>query len=152
MRSAPYDVAFVDALLSSYALSLSEPLVPSHLALADAAAWLYGQAEFALLAHDTQDDPRFVYANVAAQRCFERPWEELVGMPSRLSAEAPDRAERAAMLEQVTKDGFSRGYRGLRVARSGRRFWIEQGIIWNVRGPTGVLLGQAASFRETVPA
>jgi hypothetical protein len=147
----PYDPVLVDALLRSYGAALSEPLVPAHVAPADAVAWLYEQADFALLAHDAQPDPRFVYANLEAQRCFERTWDELIGMPSRLSAEAPERVERAAMLAAVAERGFSRDYRGVRVAKSGRRFWIEQGIIWNVRSPSGALLGQAALFRRTTP-
>lgn len=125
---------------------MSEPLVPREVPAADAVAWLYREAALAVVAHDTQADPCFVYANVAAQRCFERPWGELVGMPSRLSAEAPERAERAAMLEQVARQGFIRDYRGLRVAASGRRFWIEGGLIWNVRRSDGSLWGQAACF------
>jgi hypothetical protein len=152
MLHAPYDLAFVKALISSYGAALSGPLVPANVAPADAAAWLYAEAGFALLAHDTREDPLFVYANLEAQRHFESSWQELVGMPSRLSAEAPERGERAAMLAQVTQHGFTRNYRGLRVARSGRRFWIEHGIIWNVRGPDGEPWGQAASFAETRPA
>lgn len=144
---APYDVAFVTALLAAYETLLSEALVPSRVSASDAATWLYWQSELAVVAHDTQADPCFVYANVAAQRCFERSWAELVGMPSRLSAEAPQRAERAAMLEQVARHGFIRAYRGLRVAASGRRFWIEEGIVWNVRHADGLHWGQAACFR-----
>lgn len=143
---APYDVAFVEALLAAYAYAMSESLVPRHVKATDAAVWLYGEAEIAVVAHDTQADPCFVYANCAAQRCFERPWGELVGMPSRFSAEAPERAERAATLEQVARYGFIRDYRGLRVAGSGRRFWIEGGVIWNVRNAEGTLWGQAACF------
>jgi len=145
--SAPYDVDFVQALLAAYASALSESLVPPHVAAADAPRWLYAEAELAVVAHDTHADPCFVYANLAAQRCFERPWAELVGMPSRLSAEAPERAARAAMLEQVTRHGFMRDYRGLRVSGSGRRFWIEGGVIWNVRRADATLWGQAACFR-----
>lgn len=150
--TAPYELAFVEALLTSYSAALHEPLAPGYDDLASAAAWLYAEADFAVLAHGTQDDPLFVYANIEAQRRFEGSWDELVGIPSRLSAEAPERAERAAMLAQVERRGFTRGYRGLRVARSGRRFWIEQGIVWNVYGPGGARWGQAASFRETTPA
>jgi hypothetical protein len=152
MPAAPYAPAFVNALLASYARALGEPLVPAHLEPAAAAAWLYAEADFAVLAHDTQVDPLFVYANEEAQRHFESPWQVLVGMPSRLSAEAPERTERAAMLAQVAQHGFTRGYRGIRVARSGRRFWIEGGTIWNVLGPEGEPLGQAATFRLTRPA
>jgi hypothetical protein len=146
-RPMPYDLAFVHDLLSSYAAALSEPLVPREVPAAQAAAWLYAEAELALVAHDTQADPCFVYANLAAQRCFERPWAELVGMPSRFSAEAPERAARAAMLERVQRDGYVRDYRGIRIAASGRRFWIEGGIIWNIRRADGALGGQAACFR-----
>jgi len=152
MPAAPYDATFVAALLASYAELLREPLVPAHVPPADAAAWLYAEADFAVLAHDTQPDPAFVYANLEAQRHFEGSWQELVGMPSRLSAEAPERAERAATLAQVAQHGYTRDYSGLRVARTGRRFWIERGTIWNVQGPGGVAWGQAASFGRTRPA
>ena len=145
-----FDLPFIEALLASYERALSEPLVPVELPAAQAAAWLY-DADFALLAHDTAEDPCFVFANLQAQRCFERPWQELIGMPSRLSAEAPNRAERAAMLAGVARDGFTRDYRGIRIARSGRRFWIERGIVWNVHAEGGELRGQAACFRETTP-
>lgn len=149
MSSPSFDLPFIDALLASYLRALSAPLVPAQVPIAQAASWLYAEADFALLAHDTADDPRFVYANLQAQRCFERSWNELIGMPSRLSAEAPNRAERAAMLAGVARDGFIRDYRGVRIAKSGRRFWIERGIVWNVYAQSGELWGQAACFRET---
>lgn len=149
---APYGVAFIEALLAAHEALLAEPLIPAGVPAPDAVVWLYGTPELAVVAHDTQADPCFVYANRAAQRCFERPWAELVGMPSRLSAEAPERAERAAMLQQVARHGFLRGYRGLRVAASGRRFWIEEGTIWNVLHADGTPWGQAACFRPPEPA
>lgn len=151
MQPAPYDPVFVQALIASYAKALSEPLIPARVAPENWSAWLYEQADFAVLAHDTAEDPVFVYANLEAQRCFERAWPEIVGLPSRLSAEAPNRAERAAMLARVAEEGYSRDYRGIRVARSGRRFWIERGIIWNVWAADGTRLGQAATFRGTTP-
>lgn len=151
MSPPSFDLPFIEALLKSYTRALSEPLAPVELSLTQAAVWLYEDADFALLAHDTAEDPCFVFANLQAQRCFERPWHELIGMPSRLSAEAPNRAERAAMLAGVARDGFIRDYRGIRIAQSGRRFWIEEGIVWNVYAAGGELLGQAACFRETTP-
>lgn len=151
LPAPPSTLEFVGAMIASYARLLAEPLVPANVPTDEAAAWLYASADFSLLAHDTSEDPRFIYVNRQAQRCFERSWDELVGMPSRLSAEAPNRAERAAMLAAVVRDGFTRDYRGLRIARSGRRFWIERGTIWNVQGPAGELWGQAARFRETRP-
>lgn len=144
--------SFVDALLASHLALLGEPLAPPELGADEAAAWLYERAEFAVLAHDKREDPCFVYANLRAQQYFERTWDELVGMPSRLSAEAPERAERASLLAQVQRHGYSRDYRGLRVARSGRRFWIERATLWNVRSADGTALGQAAMFSRVTPA
>ncbi|WP_336489016.1 MEKHLA domain-containing protein [Methylobacterium nigriterrae] len=110
------------------------------------AAWLYGQAPFAVLAHDAAADPRFIYANRTAQARFEYDRAELIGLPSRLSAEAPDRAGRQALLDAVAREGFATGYRGLRVAKSGRRFWIEDGVVWQLVDRAGIVRGQAASF------
>jgi hypothetical protein len=116
------------------------------------AHWLYWEAPFCLVAHDGNSDPRFVYANLAAQRCFEYPWEELVGLPSRLSAPAGQREERAGLLASVAARGFAEGYRGLRIAKSGRRFWIENVTVWNVQDGAGCSCGQAATYSWTSPA
>jgi len=143
MTDFSYDPDFFAVLTGSYARRLGAPLVPEG---ADA-AWLYGQASFAVLAHDGGVDPRFVYANTAAQTCFGYSREELVGLPSRLSAEVPERAERQRLLDAVTRDGFISGYRGLRIAKDGRRFWIERAVVWQL-DRDGVTVGQAATFSE----
>jgi PAS domain S-box-containing protein len=143
MADRAHDPDVFALLTGSYARRLGAALVPAG---ADA-AWLYAEAPFAVLAHDGGADPRFTYANRTAQACFGYTWAELVGLPSRLSAEAPERAERQRLLDAVTRDGFSRGYRGLRIARDGRRFWIERAVVWQLdRG--GVTVGQAATFSE----
>jgi hypothetical protein len=110
------------------------------------AAWLYSDAPFAVLAHNTDADPVFTYANRAAQSCFEYKWDEFVTIPSRLSAEAPNRDERQRLLDAVARNGFIDNYRGLRIAKSGRRFWIEGGIVWELRDENGQRRGQAALF------
>ena len=136
------DPDFFALLASSYRRLLGRSLVPED---ADA-AWLYGEAPFAVLAHDSAADPCFVYANRAAQSCFGYAWDEFIGMPSRLSAEAPDRAERARLLETVARDRFVMGYAGLRIAKDGRRFRIADGIIWQLIDSDGINRGQAATF------
>ena len=152
MEPAPsWDAVWVDHMLTSYRRSLGRELAAAH-AGPDLAAWLYAQAPFCLLAHDGGHDPHFVYANQTAQRCFEYPWQELVGLPSRLSALPDGRAERARLLADVARDGFAEGYRGLRVAKSGRRFWIEDVTVWNVLDAAGRFLGQAATYQRTSPA
>ncbi|CAO4177085.1 MEKHLA domain-containing protein [Methylorubrum aminovorans] len=111
--------------------------------------WLYAQAPFAVLSHDTSADPLFVYANRAAQRVFGYTWEEFVGMPSRLSAEAPERAERQRLLDAVARDGFVSDYAGIRVAKDGRRFPVTEGIVWQLVDEDGTVRGQAATFPLT---
>jgi hypothetical protein len=73
--------------------------------------------------------------------------DEIIGLPSRLSAPAPDRDERQRLLDAVTKDGFIGNYRGLRIAKSGRRFWIEHAVVWQLIDENGHLHGQAAMFQ-----
>jgi len=109
------------------------------------------EAPFVVLAHDGSPDPRFNYANLAAQHLFERGWEELVGLPSRLSAEAPAREERERLLERVGAHGFIDDYSGVRIAQSGRRFRILRATVWNVLDPAGERIGQAATFSEWEP-
>ena len=81
-----------------------------------------------------------------AQTCFEYSWDEFIGLPSRLSAQAPERAERQALLDAVAKNSFMSGYRGIRVAKSGRRFLIEDGVIWELIDEKGIRHGAAATF------
>jgi PAS domain S-box-containing protein len=138
-----HDPDFFVVLTDSYRRRLGTALVPEG---ADA-AWLYEQASFVVLAHDGGADPRFVYANRAAQACFGYARDELVGLPSRFSAEAPERTERQRLLDAVARDGFTRGYRGLRIAKGGRRFWIEQAVVWQL-DRDGTAIGQAATFSE----
>lgn len=136
------DPEFFALLAGSYRRLVGTRLVPES---ADA-EWLYAEAPFAVLAHDTVPDPKFIYANRCAQACFEYTWNEIVSLPSRLSAEAPDRVERQTLLKAVARNGFMTGYRGVRVAKSGQRFIIEDGIVWELTDRDGVRHGQAAAF------
>ncbi len=116
------------------------------------AAWLYEEAPLCLLAHNTEADPVFIYGNRAAQRCFEYDWATLITLRSRQSADGGNHAHRAELFDVVRTHGFATGYRGLRVARSGRRFWIENVTVWNLIDDAGVPQGQAALFRQWTPA
>lgn len=136
------DPAFFALLAGSYERLVGAPLVQQ----AADAAWLYRDAPFAVLAHDTSVDPRFIYANKAAQACFGHSWDEFLALPSRLSAEPQDRAERQELLDAVARDGFHTGYRGLRVGKGGRRFLIENGVVWELIDCAGTRHGQAATF------
>ncbi len=148
LLASPRDAWFSDLLTSSYRQVVGEPLLPEGGRFGpDTASWLYADAPFCLLAHDTQEDPQFVYANMTAQRCFEYRWDEFMGMPSRLSAEAPDREDRQKFMDAVLRQGFVSDYRGVRIAKSGRRFRIERATVWNLLGHDGIRHGQAALIR-----
>jgi hypothetical protein len=150
--NASLDPAFYHLLSSSYTRLVGMPLIADEIVRhGDAAAqarWLYQEAALCVLAHDTKADPIFVYANRSAQICFEYEWDEITRLPSRLSAEAPNRTERQRLLDAVTRTGFINNYRGLRIAKSGRRFWIENATVWQLIDETGTLHGQAAMFQN----
>jgi hypothetical protein len=136
------DAEFFRLLTESYRRLVGTPLVPA----GRGPLWLYRDAPFAVVAHDTEPDPRFIYANLTAQRCFEYSWDEFIGLHSRLSAESAERDGRRRVLETVSRHGFVSDYRGLRVAKSGRRFWIEGGTVWQLIDDRGESHGQAAAF------
>jgi hypothetical protein len=143
-EDSPLDPGFAQLLAESYERFVGKPLAGG--TPGQVARWLYEDAPFGLLAHDTADDPRFTYANLVAQQCFELGWTEFTGMPSRLSAE-PDRQEnRDRLLAAVRDHGFVEGYRGQWIAKSGRRFWIEDVTMWNLVDDGGVRRGHAALF------
>ncbi|RKT47279.1 MEKHLA domain-containing protein [Thiocapsa rosea] len=108
-------------------------------------------APFALLSHTADPDPILTYGNRIVLDLFELDWETLTRMPSRLTAEAPDREARARLLAQVTANGFIDHYSGVRVSSSGRRFRIESAVVWNLIDQEGRQLGQAATFEHWQP-
>ena len=101
-----------------------------------------------VLSHDTAPDPILTYGNQTALNLFALSWEEFIRMPSRLTAEAPNQAERARLLAEVAVRGFIDDYSGVRIARTGQRFLIEQATVWNLLDDQGRRCGQAATFRE----
>ncbi len=137
----------VRLLIASHRRLTGRDLVDPALSPFDAAQYLY-HAHFVVLSHDPTADPRFTYANLAAQARFEMPWREIVGLPSRLSAEPLVQAERSRLLAQVAMTGYIDHYSGIRIAKSGRRFSIRNATVWNLVDAAGHLHGQAATFTE----
>lgn len=115
------------------------------------AAWVYREAPFVLLSHNTAADPIFTYANRTAQTLFEMDWPAITALPSRHSAEAPSREERAELLARVREHGWIDDYSGVRIASSGQRFRIAQAVVWNLRDADGAYCGQAAMFDQWQP-
>jgi hypothetical protein len=131
-------------LLASYRRLTGKELVPAGEPVLRAKT-LY-ESDFVVVSHDTQADPVFNYANLAAQALFELDWARFVALPSRLSAKPLQRDERQRLLETVTRKGFIDDYAGIRVTSGGRRLHVEAAIVWNLTADEGNAAGQAATF------
>ena len=103
---------------------------------------------FPVLAHGTEDDPKLSYANAAALQLWETDWDELIGMPSRLTAPETERAERRNALVQAANLEAIEGYRGIRICRKGRRFMINNAKLWTLWDTDKRFCGQAACFSD----
>lgn len=99
-----------------------------------------------VLAHGTEPDPVFFFANRMALAAFESDLAAILAMPSRLSAEPDLREERAALLARVALQGFIDDYCGVRISARGRRFAIAQATVWTLTDESGRRIGQAACF------
>lgn len=141
-----YHVDHAERLRTSFHALTGRDLIAPALS-PDAAAEGLFHAPFVILSHDAAPDPILTYGNLTALKLFALTWEELTQMPSRLTAEAPNRAERARLLAEVTARGFIDDYSGVRIARTGQRFLIEQATVWNLTDDQGRRCGQAATFR-----
>ncbi|HYD34072.1 MAG TPA: MEKHLA domain-containing protein [Methylophilaceae bacterium] len=108
-------------------------------------------APFAVASHNELDDPVFNYANNAALKLFGMERDEILGLPSRFSAEPEVHEERAGLLERVTKDGYVNDYSGIRIGKDGLRFLIRNAVVWNVIDEEGNYYGQAALIRDWAP-
>lgn len=142
-----YQVEHTERLRHSFHALTGRDLIDPMLSPQAAAEALF-YAPFVVLSHDTAPDPILTYGNQTALKLFALTWEELTRMPSRLTAEAPNRAERARLLAEVTAHGFIDNYSGVRISSTGQRFLIGRATVWNLSDDKGYPYGQAATFRE----
>lgn len=151
-RSPPWD----SPALRSHARILVDSFhrwTGRHLLEPDSAAWSNAelaarlhQAARVVVSHGTESDPVLNYGNQAALTLWEMDWDSFTRTPSRFTAEAPDREERARLLDEVSRNGFINHYAGIRISRTGKRFRIRDAIVWNLVDSNGKPAGQAATF------
>jgi hypothetical protein len=146
-ESNNYQAQYAQLLTSSYRHWTGHDLVDPGLSAAGQARALY-EAPFVVASHGTGEDPVFNYANRVALTLFETGWPDFVGMPSRLSAEPMERAQRAQLLGSVSRRGFINDYSGIRISTTGRRFRIRNATVWNLVDAHGAPAGQAVMFRD----
>ena len=132
-------------LLNSFHRWLGRDLIERKGSPEEQARALY-HAPFVVVSHGMEADPILKYGNKAALDLWELDWERFTKTPSRLTAEPVNQAERARMLAQAQENGFIDDYKGVRISGTGKRFLVEQAIVWNVVGAEGEQVGQAATF------
>jgi hypothetical protein len=151
MKSSPWSepriVEWSHQLLESYHYWMGQDLIDRAGDRKAQALRLY-EASIVVVSHGVEPDPILNYGNQAALDLWKLSWEQFIQTPSRLTAEADDRPERERMLMQARAKGYDDGYRGVRIASTGKRFLVEQAVIWNVIDPAGHRIGQAATFSQ----
>lgn len=140
-----FQAPHIDLLCASYRRWTDRELIAANGSPRQRAEAVWS-APFVVASHDTQADPVFNYANLAALTLWEMDWANFTRLPSRYSAEAVAREERERLLAAVASHGFIDDYRGVRITASGRRFRIEQATVWNVIDAADIYHGQAVMF------
>ncbi|KAK9818135.1 hypothetical protein WJX72_007683 [[Myrmecia] bisecta] len=133
-------------LVESYRRQVGKPIMED-VEIADAAKTLF-EAPFAVFSHNrgaTEGPAKYTYANQAGLDLFETSWDEFVGTESsKTTANDVDlQADREGLIESIAAAGKARKWQGKRQSLKGRPVWIEDGLLWNIEGPSGKTLGQA---------
>lgn len=135
-------------LCRNYQHYTGQPLLPDELACSGDQVLDLFTAPFAILAHGVEEDPIFNFANQYTLDLFEMNWEAFTQLPSRYSAQAISQEERNKLLSAVTTHGYIDDYSGVRISATGKRFYIEQAVVWNLYDEATKYRGQAAMFKH----
>lgn len=141
----PHIIRWSQRLLDSYYHWTGRELIERTGDMTQHAQALF-EASFVVVSHGVEPDPILNYGNQTALDLWELSWDQFITTPSRLTAEPDGRAGRGHMLEQARVNGYFDGYRGVRISSAGRRFLVEQALIWTVIDSAGRSIGQAATF------
>jgi hypothetical protein len=135
-------------ILESYERLLGKPLI-NIIAGVGIASQLY-EAPIVVLSHGTESDPILNYGNRAALKLWEMDSETFTRTASRHTAEPLIQEDRKRFMQAVNEKGYIGGYSGIRISSSGRRFRIEDAVVWNLTNEAGVYQGQAAAFMSHI--
>ena len=102
------------------------------------------EANFALISHALEADPVFNYGNLRALSLFGYEYSEFLQLPSRDTVAPEAIAERSELSQRVDQEGFVTNYRGTRLTKSGKRFVIDEGVVWQLIDNLGRVHGHAA--------
>ncbi|WP_193195456.1 MEKHLA domain-containing protein [Nostoc sp. MG11] len=135
-------------LMSSFQHLIGDSLLNINASSPQEKAQALFEAPFVLVSHGIESDPIFNYGNRKALELWELSWEEFIRMPSRKSAEEVVQEERDRLLAEAATKGFISNYSGIRISGNGKRFYIEDTILWNVLDKQNHYCGQAAFFSK----
>ncbi|MBK6958477.1 MAG: MEKHLA domain-containing protein [Nitrosomonas sp.] len=141
----PQIVQWCQYLLDSYAHWVKQELIQRNGTPLEQAKRLFNSA-FVVASHGVENNPLLNYGNQAALNLWAMDWQQFTQTPSRLTAEPVNREKRARMLEQARTQGYISDYCGVRISSTGKRFLVDQAIIWNIHKPDGIAIGQGATF------
>ena len=141
----PEIVQWSQYLLDSYAYWVKQELIDRSGTSLEQSERLF-RNPCIVVSHGLEDDPILNYGNRVALNLWIMDWKQFTQTPSRFTAEPINREERSRMLEQAKTQGYIADYRGVRISSTGKRFQVDQAIIWNIQKPDGTALGQGATF------
>ncbi len=145
-----YNAEQAERLLSSFERLTGKSLIPISIIGEERYKALF-EAQFPVLSHNAESDPKLNYSNAAGMEQFEISWEQLIKLPSRYTAEPQIQEERDRLLKAVTENGFIDDYQGIRISAKGHRFFVEKAIVWNVIDEEGTYWGQGAVLYKCKP-
>ncbi|NER47333.1 MAG: MEKHLA domain-containing protein [Symploca sp. SIO1A3] len=105
------------------------------------------EAPFIVVSHGTESNPILNYGNQKALDIWELSWQNFTKTPSRDTAEAIEQVERDRLLAETSKQGFCE-FSVIRITSTGKRFKINQGVVWNLINEQQVYQGQAAVYSD----
>jgi hypothetical protein len=135
-------------ILESYERLLGKPLI--NIVPGEGIASQLYEAPIVVLSHGTESDPILNYGNRAALKLWEMDSETFTRTASRHTAEPLIQEDRKRFMQAVNEKGYIGGYSGIRISSSGRRFRIEDAVVWNLTNEAGVYQGQAAAFMSHI--
>ena len=137
-------------LLDSFARLLGRELIDRDGTPEQQARRLF-EAAFVVVSADASTDPLLTYGNRTALGLWEMDIETLRATPARHTAEPVHRDERQQLLDRTRDQGYVDDYAGVRISSTGKRFRIEEAIVWNLTDAARAYFGQAATFDRWVP-
>ncbi|SEM72824.1 MEKHLA domain-containing protein [Nitrosomonas marina] len=142
---SPQMLRWCQYLLDSYAYWTGKELIPRKGTTYEQASYLFN-CSFVVVSHQAREDPILNYGNQTALNLWEMDWCQFTKTPSRMTAEPVNREERARVLQQARTHGYIADYRGVRISSTGKRFLVDQAIVWNILNSDGITIGQGATF------